>query len=240
MPQTIDTAFVLAAGLGTRMRPLTDDRPKPMVRLGGRPLIDHVLDRLRDAGIRKAVVNVHYMAEQIEAHVTRRTQPRIEISDERTQLLETGGGVVKALPLLGAAPFVVHNSDTVWLERASNLSRLIAMFDPLRMDGLLLLADRATSIGYTGNGDFSIAEDGRLSRRAPGEKAPHVFAGASIATGRLMRDAPTGPFSLNVVWDRALAENRLYGLVLDGTWMHVGDPQALASAEALIAAGQPR
>ncbi len=225
-------ALVLAAGLGTRMRPLTDLLPKPLVAVAGRALIDHVLDRLADAGIGDAVVNVHYRADQIEAHLAGRTAPRIHISDERDQVLGTGGGVLKALPLLGDGPFVVHNSDTIWTESGGeNLKRLIAAFDASRMDGLLLLADRRESLGYGGRGDFHLDAVGRLVRVARGGEADFVFAGASIATPRLMRDCPAGPFSLNQPWDRALAEGRLYGLRLQGTWMHVGDPDALAAAE---------
>lgn len=236
MPIKLDRAFVLAAGLGTRMRPLTDTLPKPLVRLAGRTLLDHVLDRIAAAGIAEAIVNVHYLADQIEAHLGPRTRPRIGISDERASLLETGGGVRLALPLLGDAPFLVHNSDTVWTEPGpQNLQRLAAAFDAASMDALLLLADRETSLGYAGRGDFHMAPDGRLTRPAKGEAAPFVFAGASIATRRLMRDTPEGPFSLNRVWDRAQTEGRLYGLPLSGTWMHVGDPPGLAAAEALIA-----
>lgn len=231
----VDKAFVLAAGLGTRMRPLTDSIPKPLVPLAGRTLLDHVLDRIAAAGIAEAIVNVHYRAGQIEAHLRIRTHPRIAISDERRQLLETGGGVRLALPMLGPGPFLVHNSDTVWTEPGpSNLARLAATFDTAIMDGLLLLADRKTSLGYTGSGDFHLAPDGRIRRPDKGDTADYVFAGASIATHRLMRDTPAGPFSLNRVWDRAIAEDRLYGVPLAGTWMHVGDPEGLAAAHALI------
>ena len=233
----LDKAFVLAAGLGTRMRPLTDILPKPLVRLAGRPLLDHALDRIAAAGIREAVVNVHYLADQIELHLRGRMAPRIVVSDERAELLDTGGGVARALPLLGSGPFLVHNSDTVWIERGvPNLARLAEAFDGARMDGLLLLADRATSLGYDGCGDFLLGPDGRLTRVPRGGTAPYVFAGASIAAPRIMREVPRGPFSLNRVWDRALGEGRLYGLPLDGIWMHVGDPAALAAAEARLAA----
>jgi len=232
----LDKAFVLAAGLGTRMRPLTERLPKPLVPLAGRALLDHVLDRIAEAGIGEAVVNVHYLADQIEQHLSRRSRPRIVISDERDLLLETGGGVAKALPLMGDRPFLVHNSDSVWIEGTTgNLPALAAAFDERRMDGLLLLADRATSLGYDGRGDFHLGAEGRLSRIAKGETAGFVFAGVSIATPRLMRDVPQGAFSLNRVWDRALAEGRLYGIRLAGTWMHVGDPAALEAAEALLA-----
>lgn len=231
----VQKAFVLAAGLGTRMRPLTDRMPKPLVPLAGRPLLDHVLDRLVAAGIGEAIVNVHHFADMIERHLARRRAPRITISDERAGLLDTGGGVAKALPLLGDGPFLVHNSDSVWIEGGvCNLGRLAAAFDPDRMDGLLLLAERRSCLGYGGRGDFVLAPDGRLVRVERGGIADHVFAGASIATPRLLRAPPDGAFSLNRPWDRALSERRLFGLLLEGTWMHVGDPAALAAAEARL------
>jgi MurNAc alpha-1-phosphate uridylyltransferase len=237
MSWTPTAAFVLAAGLGTRMRPLTDRVPKPLVPLAGRPLLDHVLDRIVAAGISRAVVNVHYKAEQIEAHLSGRGRPVIAISDERATLLDTGGGLVKARPLLGDGAVMVHNSDTVWLETGrANLSALADAFSPERMDALLLLADRRTSLGYDGHGDFHRAPHGALLRPTQGESADWVFAGVSIAAERLLRDAPSGPFSLNRLWDRAIAERRLYGVPLDGLWMHVGDPAALAAAEQRIAA----
>jgi MurNAc alpha-1-phosphate uridylyltransferase len=236
MSISLEKAFVLAAGLGTRMRPHTDRVPKPLVPLAGRLLLDHVLDRIAAAGIVEAIVNVHYLADQIELHLRDRTRPRIVISDERGELLDTGGGVAKALSILGDLPFLVHNSDSVWIEDgASNLAALAAAFDARHMDGLLLLADRATSLGYNGRGDFHLDPDGRLRRVTKGETADYVFAGVSIATPRLMRDAPAGAFSLNRVWDRALAQQRLYGLPLAGKLMQVGDPAALAAAEALLA-----
>ena len=231
------TAFVLAAGLGKRMRPLTDDKPKPMVALAGRPLIDHVLDRLTAAGIERAVVNVHYKADVLLAHLAQRSRPAIAVSDERGELLETGGGVIKARALIGERPFIVHNSDTVWLERGvANISRLLEAWDPERMDSLLLLAERARSIGYEGKGDFELASDGKLARRRGDSDTRHVFAGVSIAHPRLLEGAPAGAFSLNVLWDRAIAKGRLFGLTLDGLWMHVGTPEALIEAEQRIAA----
>lgn len=230
------TAFVLAAGLGTRMRPLTDTRPKPLVSLAGRPLIDHVLDRLAHAGIEKAVVNVHYRADDLIAHLAHRASPHIEISDERAALLDTGGGVVHALAKLGSAPFLIHNSDTVWLEgMGSNLQSMLRVWDPTRMDSLMLLAPVASSIGYDGLGDFTMASDGRLTRRASAHVAPFVFAGVSIAHPRLFAGAPSGPFSMNRLWDRAADAGRLHGLRLDGVWMHVGTPEALQEAEAAFA-----
>ena len=233
------TAFVLAAGMGNRMRPLTDTIPKPLVPLAGRPLIDHVLDRLADAGITRAVVNVHYLAAKLEAHLTRRKSPEIIISDERDVLLDTGGGVVRALPLLGDAPFVIHNSDSVWIEEhVSNLARLLDAWDPVRMDSVMLLAPTASSLGYEGPGDFNLAADGRLSRRADGGTAPFVFAGVSIIHPCMFKGEPERRFSLNRVWDRGIAAGRLYGITLDGQWMHAGTPEALIEAERAIAGSQ--
>ncbi len=240
MAQRISTAFVLAAGLGTRMRPLTEAMPKPMVPLAGRPLIDHVLDRLAAAGIERAVVNVHHHADLLEKHLAqRRGPPSVAISDERGVLLDTGGGVVKALPLIGDEPFLIHNSDSVWLEGASaNIPRLLDLWDGERMDSLMLLAPVAQSLGYDGGGDFAMGGDGRLTRRGEGRLVPFAFAGVSIAHPRLFEGAPQGRFSLNSLWDRAIAAGRLHGLRLDGLWMHVGTPEALAEAERRIASGE--
>jgi len=227
-------AMVLAAGLGTRMRPLTDTLPKPLVKVAGRALIDHVLDRLAEANVAKAVVNVHHMADQIEAHLKGRTRPQIAISNERDVLLDTGGGVVKALPLLGAAPFFHMNSDTLWIEGVTpNLPRLAVQFTD-DMDILLLLASTTASIGYEGRGDFVMAPDGRLSRRAEREVAPFVYAGAAMMRPSLFVDAPQGKFSLNRMFDRAMEAGRLCGLRLEGTWMHVGTVEAIKAAEAAI------
>ncbi len=232
MSDKVTTAMVLAAGLGTRMRPLTDTMPKPLVPLCGTPLLDHVLDRLAAGGITRAVVNVHHFAEQIEAHLADRTSPAIAISDERDALLDTGGGVARALPLLGKTPFLIHNSDSVWVEGiGSNIARLVAAFDRDRMDALLLLAPGADSLGYDGRGDFLMAPDGALTRRGERATAPFAFAGVSVAHPRLFEEAPEGRFSLNVLWDRAIAEGRLFGLRLDGVWMHVGTPQSVEDAE---------
>jgi MurNAc alpha-1-phosphate uridylyltransferase len=235
MSTKVTTAMVLAAGLGTRMRPLTDKVPKPLVRLKGKPLIDHVLDRLTAGGIKRAVVNVHYLADLIEAHLAHRTAPQIAISDERGMLLDTGGGVVKALPLLGDAPFLIHNSDSVWIEGiGSNIARLVASFDPNRMDSLMLLALGASSLGYDGHGDFVMASDGLLCRRGERRESPFVFTGVSIAHPRLFDGAPAGAFSLNKQWDRAIEQGRLFGLRLDGAWMHVGTPESIDDAERWI------
>ncbi len=231
------TAMVLAAGLGTRMRPLTEHRPKPLVEVAGRALIDHVLDRLAEAGVERAVVNVHHFAEQIECHLAARKKPQITISDERGLLLGTGGGVRKALPVLGDAPFLHINSDTLWIDGVKpNLARLADTFDPAGMDALLLLASTTGSIGYAGRGDFGMAPDGRLRRRAEREVAPFVYAGAAILSRALFDHAPEGGFSLTDLFDRAAEQGRLHGLRLEGLWMHVGTPDAIALAENAIRA----
>jgi len=229
------TAMVLAAGLGTRMRPLTDTKPKPLVEVAGKPLVDHVLDRLADAGVERAVVNVHYLAEQIIAHVAARRRPRVTISDERGLLLGTGGGVVKALPGLGNAPFFHINSDTIWIDGVRpNLTRLAEAFDPAAMDVLLLLAPTSGSIGYDGRGDFTMAPDGQLTGRGEREIAPFVYAGAAILSQALFRDVPKGEFPLTLLFKRAQKNGRLHGLRLEGLWMHVGTPDAISGAEQAI------
>ncbi len=229
-------AMVLAAGLGKRMRPLTNDIPKPMVPFQGRPLIDHVLDRLAAAGIIEAIVNVHYQPLPLERHLAHRKAPKITISDERDALLDTGGGLMRALPLLGNDAFVIHNSDSVWEEGVgSNLDRLFGAWDDAKMDSLLLMALSGTSLGYDGHGDFTMDADGRLQRREEGRESPFVFSGVSIAHPRMFKDAPPGAFSLNTLWDRAIERGRLYGIRLEGTWMHIGTPEALADAERWVA-----
>ena len=236
-PVSPRSAMVLAAGIGIRMRPLTDRMPKPLVRVGGRALIDYVLDRLADAGVERAVVNVHHFADQIERHLDGRQRPHVIISDEREHLLDTGGGIVKSLATLGNDPFFVVNADTIWIEGVRpNLERLAAAFEPATMDGLLLLAPTATSIGYEGRGDFALATDGRLKRRGEREIVPFVYAGAGILAPTLFDNAPAGPFSLTRLFDRAEGQGRLHGLRLEGLWMHVGTPAAIAEAEAAIIA----
>jgi MurNAc alpha-1-phosphate uridylyltransferase len=228
------TAMVLAAGKGERMRPLTLRTPKPLVQLAGKPLIDHVLNRLAQAGVKTAIVNVHYLPDQLEAHVLNRQgkPPKILVSDERGVLLDTGGGAKKALPLLGGGPFFIHNADSVWSEGAAPaLPRMLRLWNPAAMDCLLLLAPVATSIGYAAKGDFTMGPDGRLTRRGEGEIVPFAFAGVSLCDKRLFTDAPDGRFSLNLLWDEALSKGRLYGVRLDGRWMHVGTPESLAEAE---------
>lgn len=236
-PTSIRRAMVLAAGLGQRMRPITDTLPKPLVAIGGKPMLDHALDRLAEAGVTDAVVNVHHLAAQIETHVASRTNPRVTISDERALLLETGGGVRKALPLLGREPFFHVNSDSLWSETGrSNMSAMVEAWDGAAMDMLLLLARREGSVGFDGRGDFFRADDGLLTRRGSAESAPYVYAGVAIMKPELFADTPEGPFSLNLLFDRAIAAQRLHGLVLEGQWLHVGTPEAIAPAEAAFAA----
>jgi MurNAc alpha-1-phosphate uridylyltransferase len=237
MPTTPRTAMVLAAGRGERMRPLTERMPKPLVPVAGKPLLDHVLDRLAAAGVERAVVNVHYLADMIEDHLRARARPQIAISDERDKLLDTGGGVVKALPAIGAAPFFHLNSDTIWIDGVKpNLERLAESFDAATMDALLLLAPVSASIGYAGRGDFTMAPDDRLTRRAERQVAQFVYAGAAILRPELFKDAPDGAFLLTTLFDRAAEAGRLHGLRLEGIWMHVGTPDAIAQAEAAIRA----
>lgn len=230
-------AMVLAAGLGTRMRTLTEARPKPLVAVSGKALLDHVLDKLAGAGVETAVLNVHYFADQIVQHVATRQAPSIVISDEREGLLGTGGGVVKALPHLGNDPFYHVNSDTIWIDGVTpNLIRLAKAFDADAMDALLLLAPTASSVGYTGPGDFAMAADGKLRRRPEREVVPFVYAGVAILSPALFIDAPAGVFLLTQLFHRAEAQGRLHGLRLEGVWMHVGTPEAVAAAEAAILA----
>jgi N-acetyl-alpha-D-muramate 1-phosphate uridylyltransferase len=232
MPVKPTRAMVLAAGLGLRMRPLTDHLPKPLVRVAGKPLLDHVLDKLASAGVTEAVVNVHYLPDQIIDHVAARPRPRVIISDERDQVLGTGGGVVKALPLLGPAPFFHVNSDTMWIDGVqSNLARLAGVFDPARMDILLLMAPTASSIGYSGRGDYAMLPDGALRRRREHQVVPFVYAGAAIISPAIFAGAPSDAFSLNRMFDAANEQERLFGLRLDGVWMHVGTPDAVSAAE---------
>jgi MurNAc alpha-1-phosphate uridylyltransferase len=233
----IRSAMVLAAGLGQRMRPITDRVPKPLVEVGGRPLIDHALARLAEAGIERAIVNVHHLADQVEGHLRRCPTPAIVLSDERGELLETGGGIKRALPLIGAEPFLALNSDSLWIEGPqANLRGLTAAWDGRRMDMLLLLASTATSLGYDGLGDFVMDPEGLLERRGERQLAPFVYAGVAILKPELFADTPDGPFSLNLLFDRAIAAGRLYGSRLDGQWLHVGTPDSIPLANAHIAA----
>ena len=229
-------AMVMAAGLGTRMRPYNGQIPKPLVTVGGKALIDHVLDRLAAAGVARAVVNVHHLADQIERHLKGRKAPEIVISDERRELLGTAGGPVNAMPKLGAGPFYLVNSDTIWIDGVMpNLKRLAAAFDA-RMDALLLMAPTATATGYSGRGDFSMAADGRLKRRPERDVVPFVYAGAAILAPAFFAGVGPGPSSMTPLFACAEEAGRLHGLRLDGVWMHVGTPDAVAAAEAALVA----
>jgi len=232
--------MVLAAGLGTRMRPLTDDRPKALVEVGGAALIDHVLGRLGESGVERAVVNVHWFAERLESHLAARAGgPDILISDERAELLETGGGLKKAAALLGSDPVFVANIDSVWTDNSAPgdtaLNQLARLWNPSIMDAALLLARREGSIGFEGGGDFFLADDGRLTFRGDAPEAPFAYMGVHICRPDYVADGPEGPFSLSGFWRRSAAAGRLYGCVLDGDWMHVGDPGARDAAEAKLA-----
>jgi len=226
--------MVLAAGLGTRMRPLTDDRPKALVELGGRALIDHVLDRLAEAGVERAVVNVHWFADRLQGHLADRQRPAITISDERAELLETGGGLRKAAPLLGTEPVFVANIDSVWVDRGDALGDMARLWDPERMDAFLLLARREGSIGFEGNGDFFLGDDHRLTFRGNAASAPFAYMGVHITRPDYASQGPEGPFSLSPLWRASAEAGRLYGCVMDGDWMHVGDPLARDQAEARL------
>jgi MurNAc alpha-1-phosphate uridylyltransferase len=238
-PRPPKKAIVLAAGLGKRMLPITATMPKPLVKVAGETLIDFALDRLDEAGIDTVVVNVHHFADMLEAHVGARRRPHIVISDERDALLETGGGVKKALPLLGSDPFITFNSDSMWVEGPEpNLKRLVAAWDAARMDILMLVAPLSTSVGYEGHGDFHRDSSGRLRRRGGDERADFVYAGVAIVKPELVAGTPDGAFSANAFYDRAIAGERLYGLPLVGQWLHVGEPQAIAEAEKCLAAAK--
>lgn len=235
----IDTAMVLAAGLGTRMRPITDRIPKPLVAVAGKTLLDHVLDPLAEAGVTRAVVNVHHLADQIEAAVAGRSRPAVVISDERQAILDSGGGVARALPHLGET-FLIRNADSFWTDSGpSNLTRMVEAFDPARMDTLLLLATLEGSVGFDGAGDFFRDADGRLTRRGEAPRAPFAYAGAAIMRKADFAGRSDGDvFSLNALWNVSLAQGRLFGLVLDGLWLHVGTPDAIDAAERAIAGSE--
>lgn len=234
--------MVLAAGLGKRMRPITDTMPKPLVKVAGKPLLDWALDGLAGAGVRKAVVNVHYFPEQIVAHTARRVAPRIVISDESGELLDSAGGIVKALPELGEGPFYVLNADTFWIDSGvPSLARLALAWDDATMDILLMLADIASATGHSGGTDFLIGADGGL-RRAKGDPTGLIYAGAAIVHPRIFQGAPAGPHSLNRYFDAAIASGRLFGMAMHGSWITVGTPDAIPLAEKAVAealAGTP-
>jgi MurNAc alpha-1-phosphate uridylyltransferase len=232
------TAMVMAAGLGKRMRPLTASRPKPLVEVAGKPLLDHVLDRLRAAGVERAVVNVHYLPDALEAHLRSRSDLDIAISDERDLLLETGGGLVKAAPLIDCDPFLAVNSDNFWVDGPADTLRLLAsQWDASKMDALLLLVPHARAGNHSGSGDFHMDPAGALRRRGKARIAPFVFTGIQIVAKRLLDNAPSGPFSTNILWDRAIADGRLYGAVHQGLWFDVGTPPAIRATEEALAQG---
>ena len=226
--------MVFAAGLGTRMRPVTDTIPKPLVMVGGRTMLDHMLDRLGDAGVARAVVNVHYHADQIITHLQARTRPAIAISDERGELLDQAGGIIRALPLLGPAPFLICNTDAVWIEARSNFERLASAWDDMRMDILLLVAATASSVGVDWDGDFAMADDGRLLREPQGLR-PFAYAGVGIIKAGLFDGLEPKPLKLAPFFFRAAEQGRLHGVVLDGTWLHVGTPDVIGLADAALA-----
>ena len=230
------TAMVLAAGLGTRMRPLTDDRPKALVEVGGKPLIDHMLDRLAAAGVDRAVINLHAFADRLEARLRARTgSPALAFSDERAAALETGGGLKKAAILLGAGPVWVTNIDTIWIETgASAMDAVAAAWDPARMDVCLMLAPTETSLGFHDTGDVFIEADGRVRFKQPDERAPYVYVGVHIAEPKVVANGPDGAFSLLPIWRELANQGRVYGIAPAGQWMHVGDPAAVKAAEARL------
>jgi MurNAc alpha-1-phosphate uridylyltransferase len=234
-----DTAMVMAAGLGKRMRPLTATRPKPLVEVAGKALIDHVLDRLRAAGIGKIVVNVHYLPDALEAHLKARAADfDIKISDERKLLLETGGGMIRAEPMINADPFLAINSDNYWIDGPTDTLHLLAsLWREADMDALLLLIPQARAGNHHGQGDFHMMADGRLARRQTGKVAPFVFTGIQMVSKRLLRDAPDGPFSTNLLWDRAIEEGRCFGAVHQGLWFDVGNPAAIKATERALQNG---
>ncbi len=236
MQSVPQTAIVLAAGFGTRLKPITDHTPKPLIPVAGRTLLDRCLDRLAETGVRRAIVNIHWLGSQIREHLKSRRDLEIVISDETDLLLETGGGIAKALPLLGETPFIAVNADLIWRDDGGEtaIQRLAASFDPSNMDGILLLQPRESADGHGGPGDFFREADGKLRRRGTQVSAPYVYTGVQILQPALFRDAPTGAFSLNTLYDRAIAAGRLYGIVHHGSWMDVGTHDGLKHAEAML------
>jgi N-acetyl-alpha-D-muramate 1-phosphate uridylyltransferase len=230
------TAMIMAAGLGKRMRPLTATRPKPLIEVAGQSLLDHVLDHLRAAGVTKAVVNVHYLADAVEAHLASRDHGlEIMISDERELLMETGGGLVKAAPLIDSDPLLAINSDNLWIDGPADTLKLLAsQWDDQKMDALLLLVPLARAENHRGMGDFHMDRRGRLRRRERSHVAPFVFTGIQMLSKRLLRDAPEGPFSTNVLWSRAIEEGRCFGAVHQGLWFDVGTPRSIEMTEAAL------
>ena len=233
----ITQAMVLAAGLGTRLRPITDSIPKPLVRVAGKPMIDYALDALAEAGVEKAAVNVHHFAEQMEAHLSRYPRLDVVISDERDRLMNSGGGLAKGIKLLDPGPLFVMNADLFWVGEnrgeATNLQRLAEFFDPTSMDMALLCVPLEHTTGHNGKKDFQLDGSGRLTRYSNG-KQPLVYAGAIVMHSSLLDDAPADAFNLNLYFDRAIERGRLYGLVLQGHWLTVGTPDALVEAEEVL------
>lgn len=236
MAFTPTRGMVLAAGLGTRMRPLTNDRPKSLIEVAGRTLLDHAIDRFVAAGVKMVVVNAHYKGEMIIAHLKSRKDVEIRIQDERDLLLDTGGALKRALPNFGDEPFWTYNSDSIWVESlASNLGRMTALWDDAAMDCLMLMAPTFNSLGFDGKGDFTMDSNGRLKRREPQRVAPFAWPGVQMIHPRLVRRGPDGVFSTNKLWDIAIEEGRLFGMRLEGKWMHIGTPEAKADADAFMA-----
>ena len=233
----VRTAMIMAAGLGTRMRPLTNDKPKPLVEVAGKPMIDHCLDKLVEAGISKAVINVHYLPEMIEQHLNSSGHPlEYQISDERSQLMETGGGLVQALPLIDDDPFFCINSDNLWSDGAENcFQRLSDHWNEDVMDALLLVVPHASANNFGGKGDFTLNDEGHIARRGEADHAPYIYSGIQLLSKNLLREAPEGPFSTNVLWNRAIEEDRLFGLIHQGEWFEVGNPEAIGPTEAALA-----
>ena len=230
-------AMVMAAGLGKRMRPLTATKPKPLVEVAGKALLDHVLDRLRAAGVGKVVVNVHYLADALEAHLASHPHGlEMAVSDERALLLETGGGLVKAQAQIDCDPFLAVNSDNLWVDGPADTLKLLAShWDVARMDALLLLVPHARAFNHGGLGDFHMDREGRLRRRGRSKVAPFVYTGIQMVSKALLRDAPEGAFSTNILWDRAIAEGRGFGAVHQGLWFDVGTPAAIRATEQVLA-----
>jgi N-acetyl-alpha-D-muramate 1-phosphate uridylyltransferase len=230
------TAMIMAAGLGKRMRPLTATKPKPLIEVGGKALLDHVLERLRVAGVKKIVVNVHYLADALEAHLASREHGfEVVISDERNLLMETGGGLVQAAPLIDCDPFLALNSDNLWVDGPADTLKLLAShWDDAKMDALLLLVPLARALNHKGMGDFHMGRTGRIRRRDRSHVAPFVFTGIQMVSKRLLRDAPPGPFSTNILWDRAIEEGRCFGAVHQGLWFDVGTPQSIQMTETAL------
>lgn len=233
----VTTAMVMAAGLGTRMRPLTDDKPKPLVKVAGKAMIDHCFDKLTETDVEKVIVNVHYLPDMLETHLKEAGYPfEFRVSDERTRLMETGGGLMQAQPLIDEYPFFCINSDNLWSDGSpSSLEQLAETWDETRMDALLLVVPHSGARNYKGTGDFYLDEQNRISRKEPNGDAPYIYTGIQLISKRLLREAPEGPFSTMKLWERSISEKRLYGLVHQGDWFEVGSPDAIAPTEAALA-----